>query len=140
MGTKNSELSIVLADDAFVRDLNRDYRGIDRPTNVLAFPALEPEPAGDEPALAGDVVVARETMVQEAKDQGKPPAAHLGHLVVHGVLHLFGFDHETEADAERMERLEIAILARLGVPDPYGPVSDSAEQRVPPDDLGSEEA
>jgi probable rRNA maturation factor len=106
------EVSLALADDAAVRVLNRDYRGKDKPTNVLSFES------GGRPFL-GDVVLALETVLAEAKAQGKQPADHLAHLVVHGVLHLLGHDHETRAEAARMERVEIAILSRLGVPDPY---------------------
>lgn len=140
MGTRNAELSIVLADDAFVRGLNMDYRGIDAATNVLAFPATEPETAGDDPALAGDVVVARETVVREAADQGKPLSAHLSHMIVHGVLHLFGFDHDTDEDADRMERLEISVLASLGIPDPYGSGAASAGRHGQADGQSPEEA
>jgi probable rRNA maturation factor len=117
-----AELSIVLGDDALVRELNRAWRGQDRPTNVLSFPALPAPgeaPPPEAPALLGDVVLAFETVQAEALAQGKPLAHHLRHLLVHGVLHLLGFDHESAAEAEIMEGLEIAVLARLGVPDPY---------------------
>ena len=119
-----AELALVLADDALLQRLNRDYRGHDRPTNVLSFPQEEPrgeasDAAPDMPCLLGDVVLARETVLREAGEQGKEPADHLQHLVVHGVLHLLGFDHEEEEDADRMEAAEIAILAGLGVTDPY---------------------
>jgi probable rRNA maturation factor len=107
-----AEVSLALADNAAVRVLNRDYRGKDKPTNVLSFES------GERPFL-GDVVLALETVLAEAEDQGKPVADHLTHLVVHGVLHLLGHDHETAAGAKRMERVEVAILAGLGVPDPY---------------------
>lgn len=117
-----AELSIVLGDDALLQALNKQWRGQDKPTNVLSFPALpaprEAVPPG-APHLLGDVVLAFETMAAEAAAQQKPLAHHLRHLVVHGVLHLLGFDHEAAAEAERMEALETAILARLGVPDPY---------------------
>lgn len=115
------EIGVRLADDAAQQRLNRDWRGIDRPTNVLAFPAWErgaPLPA-EAPLLLGDVVLAFETVAREAEAQGKPLADHLSHLVVHGVLHLLGYDHVTEAEAVAMEALETTILARLGVPDPY---------------------
>jgi probable rRNA maturation factor len=115
------ELSVTLAGAAEQRRLNRDYRGLDTPTNVLAFPALDPEtplPRG-APVLLGDVVLACETVACEASEQDKPFADHLRHLVVHGVLHLLGYDHRTPAEAAEMETLETAILARLGVPDPY---------------------
>jgi probable rRNA maturation factor len=116
------ELGIVLGDDALLRSLNGRWRGLDKATNVLSFAsdATEALPP-DAPRLLGDVVLAFETVHAEAAGQGKPLAHHLGHLVVHGVLHLLGFDHETMAEAERMEALETAVLAQLGVPDPYGP-------------------
>lgn len=117
------EVSIVLADDDFLRRLNNDYRGIDRATNVLAFPAndaLIKDAADEDPALLlGDVVVARQTSAQEAAAQGKRLADHLAHLIVHGTLHLLGFDHEQESQAVQMEALEAAILAGLGISDPY---------------------
>ena len=120
MSGGGAELSIVLGDDQLLRGLNRRWRGLDKPTNVLSFPAQSagPLPAG-APRLLGDVVLAFETVHDEAAAQGKPLADHLRHLVVHGVLHLLGFDHESAAEAERMEALETAVLARLGVPDPY---------------------
>ena len=107
-----SEVSLALSDDAAVRALNRDYRGKDKPTNVLSFES------GERPFL-GDVVLALETVLAEAEAQGKPPADHFSHLVVHGVLHLLGHDHETKSGARRMENLEVSVLAGLGVPDPY---------------------
>jgi probable rRNA maturation factor len=116
------ELGITLASAVEQQRLNRDYREQDVPTNVLAFPAWEPGthiPPG-APLLLGDVVLAFETVLREACDQDKPVANHLCHLVVHGVLHLLGFDHLTQSEAVRMESLETSILAELGVPDPYG--------------------
>ncbi|MSP50480.1 MAG: rRNA maturation RNase YbeY [Alphaproteobacteria bacterium] len=107
-----AEVSLALADDDAVRALNRDYRGKDEPTNVLSFES------GERPFL-GDVILALETVLAEAADQGKPAADHLTHLVVHGVLHLLGHDHEAPAEARRMERVEVEVLAGLGVPDPY---------------------
>ena len=114
------ELSLVLGDDALVRSLNRAWRGQDKPTNVLSFGAGEdgPHPPG-APRLLGDVVLAFETVAAEATAQGKRLAEHLAHLVVHGVLHLIGFDHEAAAEAERMEALETDILAGFGIADPY---------------------
>jgi probable rRNA maturation factor len=115
------EVAITLADDAVQKRLNRDWRGVDQPTNVLAFPAWDPEapiPPG-APLLLGDVVLALETAAREADEQGKPLSDHLSHLIVHGVLHLLGYDHATEAEAVAMESLETSILASLGVPDPY---------------------
>ena len=113
-------VDVMLADDAEQRHLNRIYRGKDTPTNVLAFPQGAPgSPRSDQPVLLGDVVLAFETVRREAADQDKPIANHLRHLVVHGVLHLLGFDHESATDAAAMEVREIKILAGLGVPDPY---------------------
>lgn len=119
-------LSVVFAEDAAVRRLNRDYRGLDKPTNVLSFATLDDMPnrpgqipMGDEPIEIGDVIVAFETARREANEASLPLIDHTRHLVVHGVLHLFGYDHEEEADAEVMETLEIRILSSLGVPNPY---------------------
>ncbi len=115
------EFAVVLADDAEQRRLNRRWRGIDRSTNVLAFPGWlpgAPVPPG-APLPLGDVVLAFETALREAKEQGKRFADHFRHLVVHGVLHLLGYDHTTEAEAAVMEALETAILEGLGVADPY---------------------
>lgn len=114
-------VDITLADDATQQSLNRTWRGKDAPTNVLAFPAADPAipvPAG-APLLLGDVILAFETVQREAAEQDKPLADHLRHLVVHGVLHLLGYDHAETADAAMMEAREIAILAELGVPNPY---------------------
>jgi probable rRNA maturation factor len=112
------EVSLLLADDARVRVLNRDFRGKDKPTNVLSFPAPDgPAPPGPQPL--GDIVLAYETVVREANDEGKTLADHATHLVVHGTLHLLGHDHEEERAAERMEALERQALAHLGIADPY---------------------
>jgi probable rRNA maturation factor len=114
-------IGIRLSDDREQRHLTHAYRGQDRPTNVLSFPLadlVEPRPPGS-PVLLGDVVLAFETVRREADQQHKPLADHLRHLVVHGVLHLLGFDHEGEIEAEAMEGCEVEILAALGVPDPY---------------------
>lgn len=114
------EVSILLADDATVQDLNRTWRGKDKPTNVLSFPAAShPLPDGAAVPL-GDVVLAYETLVRESAEQDKPLRNHLAHLLVHGTLHLVGQDHELgDAEAKAMEALEIAALATLGIPDPY---------------------
>jgi probable rRNA maturation factor len=112
-----AELSLLLTDDAHVRVLNRQWRGQDKPTNVLSFPSADD---GDEPGpLLGDVVVAHETTAREAAAEGKSFDDHLAHLLVHGLLHLFGFDHETDEEAEEMEALETEILVGLGISDPY---------------------
>jgi probable rRNA maturation factor len=119
------EVAIVLTDDRGVRALNRRYRGIDKATNVLSFPAHDfaAAPAAatppDAPALLGDVVLACQTVCREAGEQGKTAGAHLSHLVVHGALHLLGFDHEQAAAARRMEAIETRVLAGLGIADPY---------------------
>ena len=119
VSTSDGELAIVLTDDSAMRALNRHWRGKDAPTNVLAFPQAATAPPADAPVLLGDVVLAFETVCFEAVEQQKPFADHLSQLVVHGVLHLLGFDHEKAADAAAMEAREIKILAGLGVPDPY---------------------
>ncbi len=113
-----AELSLVLADDATVASLNQRWRGRAAPTNVLAF-ASDERATAPAPLLLGDVVLAYETVAKEAKDQGKPLADHLRHLVVHGVLHLLGYDHDAPGPARRMESLETRILASFGVADPY---------------------
>jgi len=118
-GASRCVIDVTLTDDAEQRQLNRIYRGKDAPTNVLAFPQAETASPADAPVLLGDVVLAFETVCREATEQKKPFADHLRHLVVHGVLHLLGFDHEKAADAAAMEAREIKILAGLGVPDPY---------------------
>ena len=112
-----SELSIVLTDDAEQQGLNRDWRGIDKPTNVLSFPQIEP--FGPVTGILGDIVLARETLEREAAELGKPFTDHYTHLVVHGFLHILGYDHIEEAQALVMEGLETKILATLGIPDPY---------------------
>lgn len=107
-------LAVLLADDARLRELNRGFRGKDAPTNVLSFPA--PPRTG----ALGDVAVAFETCAREAEQQGKTFRDHAAHLILHGVLHLYGFDHEAgEEEAERMEAVERAVLAEIGVEDPY---------------------
>jgi probable rRNA maturation factor len=113
----NAEVSVVLCGDAFIRELNREWRGHDVPTNVLSFPA------GGDPAsapLLGDIVIAFETASREALEAGKPLRDHTAHLLVHGFLHLIGHDHVEAAEAEAMEALERAILGSLGIDDPYG--------------------
>jgi probable rRNA maturation factor len=113
-----AELSLVLGGDALVKSLNQRWRGRDQATNVLSFPA-GPDAGDAGPLLLGDVVLAYETVARESQAQGKALAAHLSHLVAHGVLHLLGFDHESDAEARHMEGLERRILARLGMSDPY---------------------
>jgi probable rRNA maturation factor len=134
--TSGGELAIVLTDDSAIRALNRNWRGKDQPTNVLSFPANAPvhsiprkpgvgvasRRANVPPArarLLGDIVIAYETMAREALAEQRPFRHHLAHLAVHGFLHLLGHDHAAEAEADAMEALEIAVLARLDVPNPY---------------------
>jgi probable rRNA maturation factor len=117
-----SELAVMLTDDDGIRTLNRNWRGLDKPTNVLSFPALQPEGArkpGDAPRMLGDIAIAYQTTRREADDEQKPFDHHLSHLAVHGFLHLIGHDHEQDQEAETMETLEREILSRLGIPDPY---------------------
>jgi probable rRNA maturation factor len=121
-GDGEAELAVMLTDDAGIRTLNLNWRGIDKPTNVLSFPALPPTGAGgpdDAPRMLGDIAIAYETTRREADDEHKPFDHHLSHLAVHGFLHLMGYDHEKDDDAEAMETLEQEILAQLGIPDPY---------------------
>ena len=114
------EVTLVLTDDDEMRELNRTWRGKDSSTNVLSFPVGEPVgEAHGEPSPLGDIVLAGEAVIEEAKVKGIPAADHAAHLVVHGMLHLLGFDHERDADAERMESLETKVLAGLGIADPY---------------------
>ncbi len=122
--TQGFEVSVVLTGDKAVRDLNRDYRHQDKATNVLSFPT---EPLAWP--LLGDVVVAHGVSADEATKEKKDLGAHLTHLVIHGVLHLLGYDHHDDKDATMMERLESKIMARLGLPDPY---RDTPSSRVPP--------
>ena len=127
LGDAPAEMSLVLADDALVQTLNRDYRDKDQPTNVLSFALLDDLDDTDDvlareqgmPILIGDVILAFETVQREVGEQGKSVGDHLTHLVIHGVLHLLGYDHQSDPDADRMERLETSILARMGIADPY---------------------
>ena len=114
-----AEIALMLTDDAAVRELNRTYRHMDKATNVLSFPGDSDAAPQGHPRMLGDVVLAYGTVAGEALAQGKPLADHVTHLVVHGVLHLLGFDHEDDDEAAEMEGLEVRILAQLGIPDPY---------------------
>lgn len=118
-----SEVSVVLTDDAGIRLLNRDHRGMDKATNVLSFPQYASHSEAYGPLL-GDIVVARETVMREAVDGGLSFRHHLAHMIVHGFLHLVGYDHMQDDEAEEMERLETAILAALDIPDPYAEPPD----------------
>ena len=111
------EVVVMLADDETVRSLNRDWRKIDKPTNVLSFPAAQTP--GIEPLMLGDIVIGYETLTRECEAEDRVFLHHLAHLAVHGFLHLMGYDHQNDSDAEAMEQLETAILARLDMPDPY---------------------
>jgi probable rRNA maturation factor len=113
-GAVGEGVTLLLTDDATIRDLNRRFRQLDKPTNVLSFPA----PQNAERFL-GDIALAYGVCAREAQEQGKPLKHHLQHLVAHGVLHLLGYDHVSDAQADEMENLERAVLAGLGIPDPY---------------------
>lgn len=126
LGNPRLSVSLLLADDAEVHVLNREWRGKDKPTNVLSFPMLERDELLDlafdgPPELLGDIALALETCAREADEKGVALEAHAVHLIVHGLLHLAGLDHElSEDDARAMEALEIKALALLGIADPYG--------------------
>ena len=115
---KNSEVSVVLADDKFVKELNKKYRHKDKPTNVLSFPAMD-EYNMENIEQLGDIIIAFETTAQEAKNQNKKFINHFTHLTVHGLLHLLGYDHMEKKQAEEMEELEKTILLEMGIDDPY---------------------
>jgi probable rRNA maturation factor len=116
LATADGEVCIVLTDDRGIRKLNRDWRGIDKPTNVLSFPA--PKTIGGA-KLLGDIFIAFETLAQECDDEGRIFLHHLAHLTVHGFLHLIGYDHQNDADADEMEGLESKIMSNMKMPDPY---------------------
>jgi probable rRNA maturation factor len=118
------EVSVRFADDAEVQVLNRQYRHKDRPTNVLSFPMVQPEliealSNDDGEQLLGDIILAAETCAREAEEKGARVSDHAMHLIVHGTLHLLGYDHERDDEAERMEALERTVLEGLGIADPY---------------------
>jgi probable rRNA maturation factor len=127
----DAEVSLLACDDARIKILNAGFRAKDKATNVLSWPAddLSPDAPGEQPYLPepdvmgelmlGDVAISYETCLREADEQAKPISAHVTHLLVHGCLHLLGYDHETDADATVMERLETEILGKMGLPDPY---------------------
>ena len=113
--TRGGTVAVLLTDDAAVQRLNATWRGFDKPTNVLSFPAPQRDPSG----ALGDIAIAYQTTAREAGEENKLLAHHLAHLAVHGFLHLTGHDHESDHEADAMEQLEREILAKLGVPDPY---------------------
>jgi probable rRNA maturation factor len=115
LSTPPGEVSIVLTDDSAIRALNRDWRGLDKPTNVLSFPAAPSGAAG----FLGDIVIAYETLKRECDDEDRMFLHHLAHLAVHGFLHLAGYDHQTEPQAAEMEELESRIMRSMNMPDPY---------------------
>ena len=115
LAAPSREVSIVLTDDASVQKLNREWRAIDKPTNVLSFPAAKPGGA----AFLGDIVIAYETLARECAVEDKGFLHHLAHLTVHGFLHLIGYDHQIDSDADAMEGLESKIMQIMKMPDPY---------------------
>lgn len=117
-GDDELALTIRVVGAAESRRLNRTWRNKDKPTNVLSFPA-EPSPSGMGHGELGDLAICAPVVAREAREQGKPAQAHWAHMVVHGVLHLLGYDHENDRDAEAMEALEVKILAQFGYSDPY---------------------
>lgn len=126
MGIDEVEIVVMGCDDARIAALNDHFRGKAKPTNVLSWPSVEPAPRqpGEVPVPPetdelGDIAISFDTCKAEAEAQGKPFADHVTHLLVHAILHLAGYDHEAEADAETMEDAERSILASLGIPDPY---------------------
>ena len=123
------EVSVLLTNNDAIQELNRDYRNKDKPTNVLSFPSLDMDPENladsipaleaGQPLLLGDIIVALETVQEEAQFQGKAFGDHFIHLLVHGLLHLLGHDHQVDKEADRMEAIEISLLTALGIADPY---------------------
>ena len=126
--TSKLEITILLCNDEAIRELNRNFRNIDKPTNVLSFPLPQPED-NNLPYMLGDIAISFETVMREASDERKSLAAHTSHMAVHGFLHLLGFDHESDDEADEMESTEKRILARLGIADPY------ANSQIDEDDM-----
>ncbi|MGH6664768.1 MAG: rRNA maturation RNase YbeY [Pseudolabrys sp.] len=118
IATADGEVGIVLTDDKTIRALNRQWRGIDKPTNVLSFPAAITQ-AGVGARFFGDIVMAYETLARESDDENRAFLHHLAHLTIHGFLHLIGYGHEVDAEAEKMEGLESKIMMRMNLPDPW---------------------
>ena len=124
---KETEVSLLLCDDAAIRALNKTWLGNDKATNVLSFPNEGPE--GAAAALLGDIVIGFETTSGEASEEGKSLGDHVSHLIVHGFLHLIGYEHESDAEAREMEGLERRVLASLGIADPYAGTEPIGEGR-----------
>ncbi len=120
LGEGETEVTLRVVDEEESRQLNREYRGRDKPTNVLSFPFEAP--AGIPVSLLGDLVICANVLTREANEQHKDPLAHWAHMVIHGMLHLQGYDHQTAGEAQAMESLEVQLLSRLGFPDPYEPL------------------
>lgn len=116
---EGAELSLLFTDDAAMREINRQWRNVDKPTNVLSFPGGEVAPGEMAGPVLGDIVFAHETIAREAELEGKPFEHHLSHMIVHGFFHLFGYDHIDENEAHEMETLERRALSLIGVDDPY---------------------
>jgi len=123
---RRAHITLNLTNDGEVRKLNNLWRGVDKPTNVLSFPQFDRRDlaktainGGEEPLPMGDIAIARGVVLKEARAENKTVEDHVSHLLIHGILHLFGYDHDTAWRARRMERLEKEILATLGLPDPY---------------------
>ncbi len=135
MRSRGSEACVALSSDAEVARLNATYRGKQAATNVLSFPAGPAPAGGGDVRLLGDLVLAAETVTREAAELGLPLEHHLQHLVVHGLLHLLGYDHEMDEEAETMEALEVRILARLGIDDPYAAAGEPLTSRRQQPDL-----
>ena len=135
------QVNLALGDDHAIQNLNRLYRGRNKPTNVLSFPSTTtdrsfgPATTPEQPQPLGDIMLALETITKEAGEQGKLPAHHLQHLVVHGILHLFGFDHECDEDADEMEAIEIEILRTMAIANPY---TDSSAVPTPCTSVGDD--
>lgn len=127
-GNRTIEVGVRLVDDATIQGLNRDWRGRDKPTNVLSFPLGDPGPVTDQdfPWLIGDIVMSYDTVVAESIRDMKPLEHHVVHLAIYAALHLIGHDHEDEAEADAMEAAEVSLLANLGIPDPYVPQASNS--------------